>query len=157
MRYFLLLGLGLLLLSSCDPDRVYEQNYDLAGNQWYIDTIPTFRFTVQDTAQRYDIFYLIRNAAQYPYYNLYVTYYLEDSLGNEIQSSLQELILMDPKTGRPRGDGLGSIFDHQIKALDNVAFQTPGTYTFRVKQFMRQDPLPYVMSVGVRVERNAGN
>jgi gliding motility-associated lipoprotein GldH len=74
-----------------------------------------------------------------------------------VEARLQELTLLDPKTGKPLGKGLGDIFDHQIVALPNYRFQKSGTYTIKLKQYMRQDPLPDVMSVGVRVEKASGN
>ena len=153
LRKYLVCFAALLALNACDEKRLYEQNTDLAGNQWYIDTIPSFTFRIADASKPYNIYYNVRNAISYPYYNLFVTYYLQDSTGKQLSSRLQELLLADSKTGKPLGDGLGDIFDHQILSLKNYRFPKNGTYTFRVKQYMRQDPLPFVMSVGVRVEK----
>jgi gliding motility-associated lipoprotein GldH len=143
----------IITLFACDPARLYEKNQDLEGYQWYIDTIPAFKFAVKEANVPYNLYYNIRNASAYPYYNLYVTYYLSDSTGKVLTSRLQELTLMDPKTGKPLGDGMGDIFDHRIQALGNYRFPYPGTYTFKVKQYMRKDPLPGIMSVGLRVEK----
>ncbi|MBD0259510.1 MAG: gliding motility lipoprotein GldH [Cytophagales bacterium] len=143
-------------LFACDPVRLYEKNQDLEEYQWYIDTIPTFQFEVKDVSVPYNIYYNIRNAAAYPYYNLYITYYLSDNTGKILTSRLQELTLMDPQTGKPLGDGMGDIFDHRILSVGNYRFPRPGTYTFKVKQYMRKDPLPGIMSVGVRVEQAGG-
>jgi gliding motility-associated lipoprotein GldH len=154
MRIVLLLLIASLFFA-CDPDRLYERNQDLENYQWYIDTIPAFGFTIDNAAVPYNVYYNIRNASMYPYYNLYVTYYLSDSTGKIISSRLQELTLMDQKTGKPLGDGMGDIFDHRIQSLENFKFPHPGNYTFKVKQYMRKDPLPGIMSVGVRVEKAA--
>jgi len=137
----------------CDEQRVFEKNLDLAGNQWYIDTVPSFSFRIDDISIPYNIYYNVRNAVNYPYYNLYVTYYLQDSSGKQLSSALQNLVLADAKTGKPLGDGLGDIFDHQVLSLKEYRFPYAGTYTFRIRQYMRQDPLPLIMSVGVRVEK----
>lgn len=138
---------------ACDPERVYEQNYSIPENQWYIDTIPGFQFTIQDTAQPYNIYYNVRYALSYPFYNLYVTYYLQNEQGDTLSSRLQNLILRDAQTGKPLGDGLGDIFDYQLLSLPNYRFNKKGTYTFKIKQYMRQDPLPDIMSIGVRVTK----
>lgn len=153
MRQYLLCIATLFALLACDKQRVYEKNIDLTGNQWYIDTIPSFTFRIDEPSRPYNIYYNIRNAVTYPYYNLYVTYYLQDSTGKAISSHLQNLTLADAKTGKPLGNGLGDIFDHQILSLKNYQFPHAGTYTFRIKQYMRQDPLPLIVSVGVRVEK----
>ena len=63
---------------------------------------------------------------------------------------------MDEKTGKPMGDGLGDLFDHKIIALKNYRFSRAGKYTFKVRQYMRQDPLPAILSMGVSVETVAG-
>ncbi|MES2734489.1 MAG: gliding motility lipoprotein GldH [Bacteroidota bacterium] len=153
MLRYLLGGVLLLALFACDKQRVYEKNIDLAGNQWYIDTVPSFTFHIEDPSITYTLSYNIRNALSYPNYNLFVRYYLQDSTGKTLSSGLQELMLVDAKTGKPLGDGLGDIFDHQIISLKNYRFPHKGPFTFRVKQYMRQDPLPSIMSVGVRVEK----
>lgn len=153
MRPYLLCIATIFALVACDERRVYEKNLDLAGNQWYIDTIPSFTFRIEDARLNYNIYYNIRNAVTYPYYNLYVTYSLQDSTGKPLSSHLQNLILADSKTGKPLGNGLGDLFDHQILSLKNYRFPAAGSYTFRIKQYMRQDPLPLIMSVGIRVEK----
>jgi gliding motility-associated lipoprotein GldH len=63
------------------------------------------------------------------------------------------MTLMDPKTGEPRGSGTGDIYDHQILALRNQRFAQPGNYTITLEQYMRQDQLPGLMAMGVRVAR----
>lgn len=138
---------------ACDPDRVYEQYHDIPENQWFIDSVQTFTFTIDDPAALYNIYYNVRNSISYPYYNLFVTHYLTDNKNKQLSSQLQELTLMDASTGKPLGDGLGDIFDHQIIALEKYTFPQKGVYTFKIKQYMRKDPLPEIMSIGIRVEK----
>lgn len=138
---------------ACDPDRVYEQYNDIPDNQWYIDSVQTYAFTIEDPALAYNIYYNVRNSVSYPYYNLFVTYYLTDAKGKQLSSQLQELLLMDAKTGKPLGDGVGDIFDHQVILLTNYKFPQKGNYTLKIKQYMRKDPLPEIMSIGIRVEK----
>jgi gliding motility-associated lipoprotein GldH len=83
---------------------------------------------------------------------LFLRYYLSDSLGKELKSQQLELLLMDAKTGKPQGKGLGDIYTHQFDLLKNYTFQKPGSYQIKLKQYMRQDPLPEINSVGIRVE-----
>lgn len=138
---------------ACDTNRVYEQYHDIPNNQWFIDSVQTFNFTIEDPTLSYNVYYNIRNSVSYPYFNLYVTYYLTDAKGKPLSSKLQELMLMDSQTGKPIGEGLGDIFDNQVISLSNFKFPQKGNYTFKVKQYMRKDPLPEVMSVGIRVEK----
>jgi len=125
---------------------------DFAQNLWLADSIATFEFEITETQPKYNLYYNVRNSISYPYHNLYVQYTLEDSTGNVQSKALQNMDLFDPVTGEPLGDGLGDIFDHRILAISDHQFNNPGWYRFKVQQFMRQDSLPLILSVGLRVE-----
>ncbi|ARK10798.1 gliding motility lipoprotein GldH [Fibrella sp. ES10-3-2-2] len=154
-RFCLVMGL-LALLTACeqDPNVVYKENADIENGKWYVKNAPSFRFTITDASIPYDLYYTLRNNLTYPYYNLYLTRYLTDEQGREIESRLDELILMDPKTGEPRGKGLGDLYDNKVLMKRAYRFAKPGTYVMRIKQYMRQDPLPDVVSVGISVEKS---
>ncbi|WP_066830154.1 gliding motility lipoprotein GldH [Rufibacter ruber] len=145
----------MLLLASCDTNRVFEENQDLPENQWPVNLAPVYTFEITDTTQRFNVYFNVRNAVHYPFYNLYLRHYLTAPNGELLNSYLHEMYLMDPKTGEPLGSGAGDIFDHQFRALKNVTFRQAGTYRLKLNQYMRQDPLPGIMSVGVRVEKVA--
>ena len=142
----------LLLSSSCDDNRVYEKNIDFPNQRWAIDSIPSFEFEISDASQPYNIYWNVRNTVAYPYRNLYLTYYIEDTAGRSITTDLHNMLLFEPKTGKPYGSGLGDIFSHQFMALPNFKFDQAGVYRIRLEQYMRTDTLPEVVSVGTRVE-----
>ncbi|OGX90287.1 gliding motility lipoprotein GldH [Hymenobacter coccineus] len=146
-------ALGLLALAGCDPNRVFEENTDFPNNSWDVQRKPAFSFAIADTAARYDVYFDVRNASAYPFYNLYVKATLTGPGGRVGAPLLHQMLLMDPKTGEPRGSGTGDIFDHQILALPRQRFAQPGNYTLTLEQFMRQDQLPGLMAVGVRVAK----
>lgn len=153
IAYQWILGIGLLLtLVSCDKTRVFEENHDFDSKNWFIDSIQTYSFSISDVSKPYNVLINLRNSDSYPYYNLFLRYYLSDSLGKESKSQQLELLLMDAKTGKPQGKGLGDIYTHQFDLLKNYTFQKPGSYQIKLKQYMRQDPLPEINSVGIRVE-----
>ena len=151
--YFWIAALLFPGLISCDNKRVYEANNDFESHSWVVDTVPAFTFEIKDPDIAYNILYNVRNSVAYPYQNLYVTYYLEDTLGRQIKSGLHNMILFDPKTGKPQGSGLGDIFDHQILALPQYKFDSAGVYQFRIEHYMRTTELPDILSIGVRVEK----
>ncbi len=147
---FLMLSVWVL---SCDSNAIFKAYEDLKDTNWYVKNVPSFTFEVKDETIPYNIYLLIRNASQYPYNNLYVTRYIYGPDGKQIGNRLEEVTLFDPKTGRPLGEGLGDIYDHKVISTRNFMFPKKGKYTIKLKQYMRQDPLPYVMSVGVSVEK----
>lgn len=142
----------LMLLTACDPGRVYEQNTNLPENSWAIDNEPEFKFDIKEPGQ-YDIFVNVRYNLQYEFYNLYLQHKLLAPDGKQLSGKLHEVVLMDPKTGKPLGKGSSDIFDLQQPLLENVTFTKPGTYTIRLTQYMRRDPLPYIQAVGIRVAK----
>ncbi|TAE38293.1 MAG: gliding motility lipoprotein GldH [Runella slithyformis] len=144
-------------LLSCDPNVHYKNHEDLDDGQWFVKNEPTFSFEIPDSTQNYNVYYLVRNASGYPYYNLYVKRFLLNSEKKTVNEALNELILMDEKTGKPLGSGLGDLFDHKIIALKNYRFPRKGKYTFKVRQYMRQDPLLGILSLGVSVEKVSKN
>ena len=143
------------LVVGCDTNAVYKEYTDIADGKWYIKNAPSFTFEIKDPSVPYNIYYNLRNSLSYGYYNLYLTRYLRDAQGKEIESRLDELLLMDPKTGKPNGDGLGDLFDHKFLMKRNYRFPKAGQYTMQIRQYMRQDPLLNILSVGITVEKAA--
>ncbi len=142
------------LLTQCGQLPHFEENKELPKGDWYINKPLVFKIKITDTQRKYNFAYNIRNSLKYPYSNLYVTYYIEDSRGKIIATELNNITLFDAKRGKPFGSGLGDIFTHQlpIPALQRYKFSVADTYTLRLVQYMRQDPLIGVLSMGVRVE-----
>jgi gliding motility-associated lipoprotein GldH len=147
--------IGLLsLLTACDPNQVFEQNTDFPNYSWDVQQKPAFTFTIQDTTASYDVFFNVRHASAYGFYNLYMKHTLTGPGGAVGKPLLHQVLLLDPKTGEPKGSGTGDIYDLQVLALRNQHFAKPGSYTLTLEQYMRQDQLPGLMAVGVRVAKH---
>ena len=148
-------GLGMAsLLTACDPNRVFEENTDFPKYSWDVQQKPSFTFAIADTTARYDVYFNVRYASAYSYYNLYLQASLKGPAGPLGRPMLHQLLLLDPKTGEPRGKGTGDIYDLQALAMPNQHFAKPGNYTLTLEQYMRQDQLPGLMAVGVRVAKH---
>ena len=142
-----------LSLSACDENVVYKAHEDIDDGLWYIKNQPTFKVEITDTTQTYNLYYLLRNALQYPYYNLYLTKHFTGPDQKVISHTLEEVYISNETTGKPYGNGLGDLFDHKIPFQKNYRFPRAGTYTFTISQSMRQNPLPFILSVGISVEK----
>ena len=138
---------------SCDNHSIFKSYVDLKDSNWYVKNIPSFTFEVKDEKVPYNIYLLIRNSSQYPYNNLYINRYIYGPDGKQISNRLEEATLFNSKTGKPFGKGLGDIFDQKLLSTRNYIFPKKGKYTIKLKQYMRQDPLPHLMSVGISVEK----
>jgi gliding motility-associated lipoprotein GldH len=146
-------SLLLFVLIGCDKYRVYETNIDFKERTWYADSVKSYNFSIEDTSLKYNVLYNVRNTVDYGFYNLYIKYELWGVDGKLISSDLHEVQLMDAKTGEPFGSGLGDIFDNRFYALKNLKFNKTGSYTIKIKQYMRKDPLNEILSFGIRLEK----
>ena len=153
MRIFFGLPIIIILLLSCDENRVYEKNTDFHKRHWLANERPEFEFEIKDTLQTYNLYCNIRNSLDYPFARIFISYYLQDSSGANMEKQLVRELLFDDKTGEPHGEsGLGDIYDHRIPLKANYRFPYSGKYTIAFEQFMRTDTLSGILAVGLRVE-----
>jgi gliding motility-associated lipoprotein GldH len=150
--YLFLIFSAIILSTSCDSQRVFEDKKDFESKYWVFNDPAEFEFEIAEPEQKYNLSVNIRNSSKYPYQNIYLQYYLEDSTGRLVSSELKNILLFNPITGVPLGKGLGDINDIQKTFLENFTFENSGKYKLRIDQFMRQDSLPDILSVGLRVE-----
>ncbi|WP_373513961.1 gliding motility lipoprotein GldH [Persicitalea sp.] len=136
-----------------DKDTLYKAYEDIEDGQWFVENKFDFQFEIKDTTQTYNLYYLVRNAQQYPYYNLYLDRVMRGPDGKVVFSRLDEMYLSDEVTGKPRGSGLGDLFDHKFVFQRNYHFAKPGKYSISIAQSMRQNPLPFVLGVGLSIEK----
>jgi len=144
-------------LAACLPAKMdaYEKNQEIPGHKWSYQYKPVFEVTInpEDTAYLYNIYVNIRHQDAYPYSNIWLligTQYPGDS--THTQSRRVELPLADA-AGKWLGSGLDDIYEHRIPIQERAILNKPGTYRFTFEQNMRQNPLPYVMNVGLRIEK----
>jgi gliding motility-associated lipoprotein GldH len=154
MTRILIAIISILLFTSCDTNTILKDNYDIPDRKWFIKDNPTFTFDVTDIEASYNVYYNVRNNREYLYHNLYISHYLFDPKGKIIHQKLDEMILFDPVTGKPFGEGLGDIYDHKVLAFKDFKFPVKGTYKIQIRQYMRQNPLLDIVSAGVSVEKS---
>ena len=136
----------------CDQRRIFEGKKDFTEGYWVFNNPAQFEFEISETDKTYNLIVNVRNTAKYQYQNVYLQYYLEDSTGRLVSKELKNIQLFNTITGVPLGKGLGDIFDVERTFLENYSFKDPGKYQLRIDQFMRQDSLPEILAVGLRVE-----
>jgi len=145
----------IVLLFSCDEDRVYEKNADFDSRYWLVSEKPEFEFEIADSLQSYNLYCNVRNSLDYPFARIFITWYLRDSAGVALEKQMVSQLLFDDKTGEPYGEsGLGDIYDHRIPLKTNFQFPYAGRYQIAFEQFMRTDSLSGILAVGLRVERH---
>ncbi len=144
----------LVLIVSCDRQRVYEEYQAVEDHKWDMNDPLVFITDINDTGRTYNVFINVRNAGHYAFSNLFM--FVNTLLpGGQLQRDTLECVLAAPD-GRWLGDGLGDIWDNRILFKSNVKFPRPGEYRFELIQAMRVNPLPGIMDAGIRIEYTGG-
>ncbi|MFP4471744.1 MAG: gliding motility lipoprotein GldH [Bacteroidales bacterium] len=141
----------ILLLTSCDAGRLYDQSREISPEGWHKDSAAVFMVDIGDTLSACRFMINLRHTTDYRYSNFYLfmnTYFPNQTMARDTI----ELILAD-KTGEWRGSGFGNIKDLQVPVRKNLRFPATGTYRFEIRQAMRQDTLKDIQSIGIRIEK----
>lgn len=141
----------LIFISSCDSNRVFEDNIDIPDYAWDVKNKISFEVNIDDTAALHNLYVNVRHASHYPYANLYIFIAIKFPNGEFAKDTL-ECVLSD-ESGQWKGDGAGDIWDNQILWKPNVKFPMAGKYTFEYEHAMRIEQVPFIMDVGLRVEK----
>ena len=149
IRRILILIMFLSTLVSCDPNRVYDTNKDIPDREWSYDNIVPFEFNIEDTDAKYNIYVNIRHSKSYKFSNIWLI--IHTQISDSVLQKRMELPLSN-LGGKWYGESMGDIVDHQLQIQENATFPKKGTYKISLEQNMRLDPLPDVLSVGLRVE-----
>lgn len=146
-----LLFIVIFFFFSCDSKRIFEQNVDIPGSGWVIDSVIKLEVAITDTVIPTNFYINVRNADGYPYSNLFLYIKTIFPSGKTANDTL-ECVLADEQ-GKWLGNGLGDIYDNQIPFKRNVRFPSSGKYIFEIQHGMRTEIVPLIMDIGLRVER----
>lgn len=143
-------------MSGCSrPAPQYQDHFNIPGAAWSSAYRPEFKFEIADTAAAYQLFLLIRHTDAYPFSNIWIKM---DSRGPHDTGfrKLRVEVPLAAASGQWLGRGMGAIWEQRvpINSLQMPAFfPHKGLYTIRLAQDMRRDPLPEVLTIGLRIEK----
>lgn len=145
--------LMLLIATGCKKINVYEKNVSIPGYEWKYSFTPGYDFEITDTAALYNVMVVLRHTDAYRYNNIWLSV-----TGMLQKDTLVKLPHIEVPLGSDEkgweGTGMNDIWEvRQPLTRGPVQFKKAGLYHFTIAQVMREDPLPHVMSVGLRIER----
>jgi gliding motility-associated lipoprotein GldH len=129
---------------------VYYEKYQTIDNPWDKNKEYFFTCEVEDSSVSYNLSLNIRNNNLYPYQNLWLFFAEEQPDGNVLRDTI-ECILADDY-GKWIGSGI-SVYHLNIPVRTGYTFPQTGSYTFTVRQGMRDVQLKGIEQIGVRIER----
>ncbi|TVP47724.1 MAG: gliding motility lipoprotein GldH [Mongoliibacter sp.] len=137
--------MAIILLWSCESDRVFEKYQGMEMQSWQIDDTVSFHFENPIDAKSSII--AIKYNQEYEFRNLYLRYFLMDSAGSEIESQLVNIPLFENTTGKPLGSGFGNTFTR----FDTLPLEKGEDYhSIHFVQYMRVDELKGIEAVGLK-------
>lgn len=141
-----------ICISACRELSVYEKSTAIPKHQWKSEFSSKGQFNITDTASLYNIYIVLRHTDKYKYNNIWLNlniYMPSDSIHIERLN----LELGNDQSG---WDGIGMDDIWEVRKKINrtpYKFKTAGNCSFELKQIMRDDPLLYIMSAGLRIEK----
>lgn len=140
------------LITSCDSNRVFEENKEILGSSWDKNNVVAFPVQISDTLNPHNVYINIRHNGQYANSNIYLFIDITSPAGDMVRDTIN-CLLADEK-GKWLGSGLGDLYHNQLMYKKNIKFPRSGTYTFEIEQAMRTDILKDIEDIGIRIERS---
>jgi len=145
--------LGLLMLiflvgCSTSGEDVTMKSID---NKWNKKTEQKFNLEISDPQNPKNIIFVVRNNNEYPYSNIRFIVNFKNPKSKISQVDTLNYILAKPN-GEWLGTGFGEVKETLFQYKTNYNFPEKGTYEVGVMQAMRNENLPGIEDIGIKVE-----
>jgi gliding motility-associated lipoprotein GldH len=152
LKKLLIIFLLSTLAISCIRIDLFEKQVPIPSQQWFYNNVPQFTFHIDDTSSMYNVFVVLRHTDLYNYQNIWLRMGSK-APGDSMHFQNINLILASDSKGW-EGSGMDDIFEVRKNISPGpVSFKKTGDYTFSIAQIMRENPLKYIMNVGIRIEK----
>ena len=151
-RLLSMLTFSIFLLNACTTAGVFEKNIPIPGYKWENSFQPVIDFEITDTTAAYNIYIVLRHTNKYSYNNIWVKAMVKEPGSQQWKSGQYDLLLATNDKGW-LGTGMDDIFENRVLVQQQTKFLKAGKYEYSIQQLMREDPLPEVMNVGLRIEK----
>ncbi|PQA91340.1 gliding motility-associated lipoprotein GldH [Chryseobacterium piscicola] len=121
------------------------------NGKWSKKTIQKYNINISDHQNSKNIIFVVRNNSEYPYSNIRFIVDFKD-----LQTKKTEVDTLNYILAKPNGEWLGTGFGDTKETLFlyKVKYKFPknGQYEINVKQAMRNENLPGIEDLGIKVE-----
>ncbi len=143
------------IFTACSTPVLFDENIDISQAGWPENEVATLKVPVAETLSHCTIFVNLRHNDNYLYDNIFLEVIAVSPTGARVADTL-EYRLADER-GKWFGKPGGQWYDCRLPFRSDVQFLVSGNYLFHIRQLMRQEALPGVGSVGIRIERGTMN
>jgi gliding motility-associated lipoprotein GldH len=121
------------------------------NNKWGKKAEQKFKIEISDPQNPKNIIFVVRNNNEYPYSNIRFIVNFKNPKSKIAQVDTLNYILAKPN-GEWLGTGFGETKETLFQYRTNYKFPEKGTYEVGVMQAMRNDNLPGIEDIGIKVE-----
>jgi gliding motility-associated lipoprotein GldH len=155
LSHSLCLLLAVALSASCDPACLSEQRRTFPHAEWHKDTLATLTLPVDDTVRHCALVINLRTNDDYPYNNLILAIATTSPLGLTVRDTVEYRLTDD--NGHWAGTTGIRWMDSRLAFREEVRFLRTGDYTFAIAHLMRNETLPGVGAISMRIEQTPPN
>ncbi|MCS3530057.1 gliding motility lipoprotein GldH [Chryseobacterium sp. JUb7] len=143
--------LTLILFFSCNSSSEGEVIMNSVNNKWSKKSEQKFNLEISDPQNPKNIIFVVRNNNNFPYSNIRFIVNFTD-----LQTKKKETDTLNYVLAKPNGEWLGTGFGDTKETLFqyklNYKFPKEGKYQIGLTQAMRNDNLPGIEDIGVKIE-----
>ncbi len=143
-------GIMLIFLIGCNTSGE-DVTMNPLNNKWGKKAEQKFKIEITDPQNPKNIIFVVRNNNQYPYSNIRFIVDFKNS-----KSRIAEVDTLNYILAKPNGEWLGTGFGETKETLfqykTNYKFPEKGIFEISVAQAMRNDNLPGIEDLGIKVE-----
>ncbi|MDR3340868.1 MAG: gliding motility lipoprotein GldH [Candidatus Symbiothrix sp.] len=155
-KYGLKYGLGLiavLSLIACSHKEVFFEFHSIKNAIWDRSEKAVFEVNIKDNAKPFAISLEVRSNNDYPFRNIWLFVDFKTP-GSTIRTDTVSADLADIY-GKWYGKGI-SLYSLSIPYEPHFLFPDTGTYSYTIRQGMRENPLIGISDIGLKVSEKTG-
>ena len=151
MNKMLLFVWASILMACQSPSE--QTNMKSVDGLWKAKATQEFPFVIEDSQNEKDLFLVVRNNNDYPYSNIRFIVNLAEGNGKNKTIDTVNYLLAQPN-GEWLGSGFGETKEVQFQYKLNHKFPKNGPYKITISQAMRNDNLPGIEDIGIKIEQS---
>ncbi len=148
--------LGMLFLTACNDNFVYDKYQSISEIGWHKDSIANFQLPQLDSLKTYDLFVNARNNSKYPYSNLFLITEMQYPNGK------RQIDTLEYEMAHPNGEWIGTgghLIENKLWYKEGFSFRESGSYHIKISHAMRKNGkekgiefLSGITDIGFRIE-----
>jgi len=138
-------------MASCHEVEVMEKAANIPQHAWVKTQSAIVELDVKDSAL-YDLYILVRHSQKFSYSHLITQLSIQDTAGKPL-GNMDLTLPLTKSDGNWSGINIDDLYDHRIK-INNPVFLKAGKLRFIFRQEMKENPLPFILNIGVAISKS---